>query len=79
MKNTLDWSDLRGSLMFGAGKKATPKVDTPFSEYIERGGYREPSHRWPYSHVKPLLTKKFAEWLLDQYPEKAKSLGLEKC
>lgn len=76
MKTTLEWRDLRGCLTFGAGKKARPKEDTPFAEYIEKGGYREPSHRWPNSHVKPLLTRKFAKWLLETHPKTANSLGL---
>jgi len=75
-KLTLEWSDLRGSLAFGAGKKARPKEGTPFAEYIDQGGYREPSHRWPHSLVRPLFTKKFAVWLREHYPAEAKSLGL---
>jgi hypothetical protein len=38
-------------------------------EYIETNGYRRPSRSWPYSHAKPLMTRKFAKWCEANHPE----------
>ena len=74
---TLGWHDLRGFLYNGTGRKVYPKDGTPFAEYIEAGGYRMPSRAWPYSHVKPLFTRKFANWLAENHPDFARKFDQE--
>jgi len=68
MKNTLNWSDLHRLGDFDNANRFTAINDIAI-EYIEIGGYRTPSRAWPYSHAKPLLTKKFAKWLINNHPE----------
>lgn len=45
-------------------------------KYIEKGNYRKPSRAWPQSHFKPLLTKKFAKWVIKEDAQLAEKLGL---
>ena len=74
-KLTLTWQDLRG---LGTRDKAGrfDATDAAAIEYINANGYRTPSRAWPYSHAKPLLTRKFAKWLMANYPAKAAELKL---
>jgi len=75
---TLDWSDLWTHLEMsrdnGGRWYATP--GTPAAEYIDAASYRTPSRAWPHSHARPLLTQKFAKWLLATHPDLAAKCGL---
>lgn len=67
---TLSWNQLRqfGLIKNGKGRKIHPKQGSIAEEYVNLNGYRSPSCAYPYSHAKPLLTQKFAKWVVDKYP-----------
>lgn len=78
MKTELDWKDLwqKLGMIKDNGGRFYPGDNTPNSirEYLK--GYRVPSRKWPYSYAKPLLTKKFAKWLINNDQSTAKNCGL---
>lgn len=76
MKTTLTWTDLFEMMTRDNGGRWEANSGTPAAEYIDENGYRTPSRKWPHSHSKPLLTKKFAKWLVNNHPETAKQYGL---
>ena len=73
---TLTWTELFELMDRDNGGRWTAKTGTPAEQYIDDNGYRTPSRAWPHSHSKPLLTRKFAKWMLGNYPRDAKDLGL---
>jgi hypothetical protein len=82
MRDCLDWRDLYPHLARGSGQKCWPNenssdpIAVAFCEYVELGGYRSPSHAWPWSHARPLLTKKFAAWCRGNHIVAARKLEL---
>lgn len=44
--------------------------------FLDAGNYKEPSQERPDAHAKPLLTVRYARWLLDHFPDMAKQLKL---
>jgi hypothetical protein len=77
-KSTLGWADLWGC--FGmekdAGGRWYPTSETQgyvkgFLEY-----YRSPSHAWPHSYSKPMLSQKFAKLVVKNEPKLAVKLGI---
>ena len=76
VKQTLTYNDVYLMTTRDNGGRYHARPDTPAAEYIQENGYRTPSRAWPYSHSKPLLTKKFANWLKAKYPDIAKEFNL---
>lgn len=75
-KLTLTWADLFTMMTRDNGGRWYVSEGTPAADYITANGYRRPSRAWPHSHSKPLLTRKFAKWLLANHPELAAERGL---
>jgi len=75
-RQNIDWEDLFEMCYRDKGGRWFPNDDTPAAEYVEQNGYRTPSRAWPYSYVKPLLTRKFAKWLREHHPAYADQLNL---
>ena len=76
IKTTLEWKDLFTMMGRDTGGRWYATEGTPAHTYIEENGYRTPSRKWPHSHSKPLLTKKFAKWLIANHPAEAKKFNL---
>ena len=76
MRSTLEWPDLFDLMKRDNGGRWYAREGTPAAQYIDEQGYRSPSRAWPHSHSKPLLTKKFAKWLIANHPETAKAYKL---
>tara|TARA_R110002110_G_scaffold67943_1_gene184432 strand:- start:1458 stop:1706 length:249 start_codon:yes stop_codon:yes gene_type:complete len=74
-KTKLTWDDVP-KYYDSSGYRPHPFKDTPFAEYIAMNGYRKPSRAWPNSYINPLLTYKFAKWLVANDLETANELGL---
>lgn len=66
------------SIKVNEAKGCYPREDFLSSaiKYINENRYRNPSRQWPHSHSKPLLTKKFAAWLIVNDPELTKELKI---
>lgn len=75
-KTNLEWADLFSMMSKDSGGRWYAQEGTPAAQYINENGYRSPSRAWPHSHSKPLLTKKFAKWLIVNHPETAKKYNL---
>lgn len=76
MKTTLTWNDLFEMMERDNGGRWYPIEGTPAVEYIQLNSYRSPSRHWPHSYSKPLLTTKFAKWLITNHPLTASEFGL---
>lgn len=72
---TLDWKELRIIGITDKQGRYYPKNEVAVA-YIEQNGYRSPSRSWPLSYAKPLMTKKFAKWALENHKEFANKLGI---
>lgn len=79
-KTKLEWPDLwnhlgltrdNGGRWYAGADAAKITLD-----YIEAGGYRTPSRAWPKSHATPLLTAKFAKYLVANDQALAAQCGL---
>ena len=76
-RTTLDWSDLR---VLGMQSRRGRCVETTSStpKYVVKylANIREPSHRWPWSHARALLTQRFARIVVEHDPEFAVRAGI---
>jgi len=62
--NILGWRDLSTLLKQDNGNRYTARTGTIAEQYINENGYRTPSRAWPNSHATPLMTKKFARYVI---------------
>lgn len=74
-KNTLEWRDLFKIMDRDKAGRWYSDNDAA-DEYIDLHNYRWPSRKWPYSHARALMTKKYAKWLVENHPSEALALGL---
>lgn len=75
-KLTLTWNDLFLMMERDKNGRWFALQNTPAHEYISLNAFRYPSYKYPHSHSKPLLTKKFAKWLIENHKETAVKFGL---
>lgn len=77
-KLSLTTDDLREAnvMNFDNAGRAYPHGGTAYSAYICANSYRPPSRAYPYTYMKPLLTRKFAKWLSLNAPLEAMARGL---
>ena len=75
-KKNLTWQDLFTTMRRDRGGRWYAAEGSAAAEYIADNGYRMPSRAWPHSHSRPLLTAKFARWLVANHPAEAKAYGL---
>ena len=75
-KTKLTWDDLFTMMSRDNGGRWTAGAGTPAAEYIDSNSYRTPSRSFPHSHSRPLLTVKFAKWLLANHPQDAEAYGI---
>lgn len=77
-KLALTPQDLReaDAIRFDSAGRAYPNPCKPYWRYIYSNGYRPPSRAYPYSYMKPLMTKKFAKWLMENHRDEAAARGL---
>jgi len=73
-KTTLDSTDAKTIGIFDNGGRWYPR--DRYSDYFAH--LRSPSRRWPYSLLRSAYTKKFALWLIQNYPEVAVACKLIK-
>lgn len=74
-KLTLSWPDLFTIMKKDNGGRWYATHPSAVA-YITENGYRSPSRAWPHSHSKPLLTRKFAKWLMINDSDLAAQFGL---
>lgn len=75
MKQTLTFQDAMKFMYKDIG--GVYRYNHPISEhYAEVQHYREATKQYRFAHVKPLLSKKFAKWLQETYPNSATEFGL---
>jgi len=76
-KATLGWSDLRGlGMQNRRGRCVEATASTPEYVFEYLANIREPSHRWPWSHARALLTQRFARVVVEHDPEFAVRAGI---
>jgi hypothetical protein len=76
-KTTLGWGDLRVLGMQsrrGRCVEATASTPTYVVKYL--ANIRNPSHQWPLSHARALLTQRFARMVVKHDPEFAVRIGI---
>lgn len=75
---TLGFSQAATMYVSDNARRMYPREGTVAHEYVFDvcGGFRSPSRMWPYSLIKPVLTKKFVRWLAIEHPSEAERFGL---